>query len=581
MALNLTMANQREELKPRITVFGVGGAGGNAVNNMIEKQLEGVEFVVANTDAQALQQSMAHARIQMGLKVTEGLGAGARPSVGASAAEETIEEIVDHLAGAHMCFITAGMGGGTGTGAAPIIAQAARELGVLTVGVVTKPFQFEGGKRMRQAEEGIEALQKVVDTLIIIPNQNLFRLANERTTFTEAFAMADDVLYQGVKGVTDLMVRPGIINLDFADVRSVMDEMGKAMMGTGEADGDDRAVQAAEKAIANPLLDEISLNGAKGVLISITGGHDLTLFELDEAANIIREKVDPEANIIVGSTLDNTMEGRIRVSVVATGIDANSQMKPEQPITRRPMAQPLQLQPNAHDPRSDVPEVAFVPAAPAPQPAYVPPAAPVAAQPAPVAQAPVAQAPAYVPAQPAAQPAPRQTRTDDLFGAGDSHGGDFEPRYEDEDHGAVNDVPQPVYRPRPAAAQPQAAAPRQMPASIEAEAGSFIAPRPHVPGQPSPAALARLASAVQKNPKAAQPQPQPQVEAQPAAKPRFGIGSLINRMAGHLEGGNQAERSPAQSHRQQPPVTAYDDEAEGGNDQDKIEIPAFLRRQAN
>ena len=458
MALNLTMANQREELKPRITVFGVGGAGGNAVNNMIEKQLEGVEFVVANTDAQALQQSMAHARIQMGLKVTEGLGAGARPSVGASAAEETIEEIVDHLAGAHMCFITAGMGGGTGTGAAPIIAQAARELGVLTVGVVTKPFQFEGGKRMRQAEEGIEALQKVVDTLIIIPNQNLFRLANERTTFTEAFAMADDVLYQGVKGVTDLMVRPGIINLDFADVRSVMDEMGKAMMGTGEADGDDRAVQAAEKAIANPLLDEISLNGAKGVLISITGGHDLTLFELDEAANIIREKVDPEANIIVGSTLDNTMEGRIRVSVVATGIDANSQMKPEQPITRRPMAQPLQLQPNAHDPRSDVPEVAFVPAAPAPQPAYVPPAAPVAAQPAPVAQAPVAQAPAYVPAQPAAQPAPRQTRTDDLFGAGDSHGGDFEPRYEDEDHGAVTDVPQPVYRPRPAAAQPQAAA---------------------------------------------------------------------------------------------------------------------------
>ncbi|MDG1282853.1 MAG: cell division protein FtsZ, partial [Pseudorhodobacter sp.] len=267
MTLNLMMTSQREELKPRITVFGVGGAGGNAVNNMIDKQLEGVEFVVANTDAQALQQSRATATIQMGLKVTEGLGAGARPSVGAAAAEETIEEIVDHLAGAHMCFITAGMGGGTGTGAAPIIAQAARELGVLTVGVVTKPFQFEGNKRMKQAEEGIEALQKVVDTLIIIPNQNLFRLANERTTFTEAFAMADDVLYQGVKGVTDLMVRPGLINLDFADVRAVMDEMGKAMMGTGEAEGEDRAVQAAEKAIANPLLDEISLNGAKGVLI--------------------------------------------------------------------------------------------------------------------------------------------------------------------------------------------------------------------------------------------------------------------------------------------------------------------------
>ena len=264
MALNLTMASEQAELKPRITVFGVGGAGGNAVNNMIDQALEGVEFVVANTDAQALQQSRAPARIQMGVKVTEGLGAGARPSVGAAAAEETIEEIVDHLAGAHMCFITAGMGGGTGTGAAPIIAQAARELGVLTVGVVTKPFQFEGNKRMRQAEEGIEALQKVVDTLIIIPNQNLFRLANERTTFTEAFAMADDVLYQGVKGVTDLMVRPGLINLDFADVRAVMDEMGKAMMGTGEASGDNRAIEAAEKAIANPLLDGVSLKGAMG-----------------------------------------------------------------------------------------------------------------------------------------------------------------------------------------------------------------------------------------------------------------------------------------------------------------------------
>ena len=280
MTLNLSMPGQ-EDLKPRITVFGVGGAGGNAVNNMIEKQLDGVEFVVANTDAQALQQAKAENRVQLGIKVTEGLGAGARASVGAAAAEESIEQIVDHLAGAHMCFITAGMGGGTGTGAAPIIAQAARELGVLTVGVVTKPFQFEGGKRMRQAEEGVEALQKVVDTLIIIPNQNLFRLATEKTTFTEAFSLADDVLYQGVKGVTDLMVRPGLINLDFADVRAVMDEMGKAMMGTGEADGEDRAIQAAEKAIANPLLDEISLLGAKGVLINITGGDDLTLFALD------------------------------------------------------------------------------------------------------------------------------------------------------------------------------------------------------------------------------------------------------------------------------------------------------------
>ena len=321
MTLNLSMPGY-DELKPRITVFGVGGAGGNAVDNMIDKNLDGVDFVVGNTDAQALQQSKSETRIQLGVKVTEGLGAGARASVGAAAAEESIEQIVDHLAGAHMCFITAGMGGGTGTGAAPIIAQAARELGVLTVGVVTKPFQFEGAKRMRQAEAGVEALQKVVDTLIIIPNQNLFRLANEKTTFTEAFSLADDVLYQGVKGVTDLMVRPGLINLDFADVRSVMDEMGKAMMGTGEAEGEDRAVSAAEKAIANPLLDEISLRGAKGVLINITGGGDLTLFELDEAANRIREEVDAEANIIVGSTLDVEMGGWMRVSVVATGIDA-------------------------------------------------------------------------------------------------------------------------------------------------------------------------------------------------------------------------------------------------------------------
>ncbi len=321
MTLNLTVPD-KNDLRPRITVFGVGGAGGNAVNNMIEKELDGVEFVVANTDAQALAQSKAQSRVQIGVKVTEGLGAGARPSVGAAAAEELIEEIVDHLAGAHMCFITAGMGGGTGTGAAPIIAQAARELGVLTVGVVTKPFQFEGAKRMRQAEEGVETLQRMVDTLIIIPNQNLFRLANEKTTFTEAFSLADDVLYQGVKGVTDLMVRPGLINLDFADVRAVMDEMGKAMMGTGEGQGENRAVEAAEKAIANPLLDEISLKGAKGVLINITGGTDLTLFELDEAANRIREEVDPDANIIVGSTLDPAMEGMMRVSVVATGIDA-------------------------------------------------------------------------------------------------------------------------------------------------------------------------------------------------------------------------------------------------------------------
>ena len=317
---------EHQDLKPRIVVFGVGGAGGNAVDNMIIKNLEGANFVVANTDAQALEQSNAHKKIQMGVKITEGLGAGSNPERGALAAEESLEEIVDALRDSHMCFITAGMGGGTGTGAAPVIAQAARELGVLTVGVVTKPFQFEGLKRMEQAHSGIQELQDVVDTLIVIPNQNLFRLANEKTTATQAFELADDVLYQGVKGVTDLMVRPGLINLDFADVRAVMDEMGKAMMGTGEASGEDRAQQAAEKAIANPLLDEISLSGARGVLINVTGGNDMTLFELDEAANRIRDEIDGDAKILVGTTLDPSLDGVIRVSVVATGIEIENQM---------------------------------------------------------------------------------------------------------------------------------------------------------------------------------------------------------------------------------------------------------------
>ena len=342
MTLNLQIP-EVADLRPKITVFGVGGAGCNAVNNMIEKNLDGVDFIVANTDAQALQLSKASTRIQLGEKATEGLGAGAQPTVGALAAEESIETIVDHLAGSHMCFITAGMGGGTGTGAAPIIAQAARELGILTVGVVTKPFQFEGFKRARQADDGVETLQSVVDTLIIIPNQNLFRIANEKTTFTEAFSLADDVLYQGVKGVTDLMVRPGIINLDFADIRVVMDEMGKAMMGTGEASGEDRAIQAAEQAINNPLLDEISLYGARGVLINITGGTDLTLFEVDEAANRIRDKVDPNANILVGSALDDTLDGTMRVSVVATGIDAAEKEIGETPVPRRTLKSPLPL----------------------------------------------------------------------------------------------------------------------------------------------------------------------------------------------------------------------------------------------
>jgi cell division protein FtsZ len=313
-----------DELRPRISVIGVGGAGGNAIANMIASEVQGVDFIVANTDAQALNASPADQRIQLGLRITQGLGAGSRPEIGKAAAEETLEAIEKALDGAHMCFIAAGMGGGTGTGAAPVIAKAARDKGVLTVGVVTKPFSFEGNRRARAAEAGIEELQQHVDTLIVIPNQNLFRIANPNTTFKEAFMMADEVLQQGVRGITDLMVMPGLINLDFADVRSVMGEMGKAMMGTGEASGDNRAIEAAEKAIANPLLDGVSMKGAKGVIISITGGDDMRLMEVDEAASHIKELVDPDANIIWGSAFNNDLDGKIRVSVVATGIDAGA-----------------------------------------------------------------------------------------------------------------------------------------------------------------------------------------------------------------------------------------------------------------
>jgi cell division protein FtsZ len=370
MSINLK-APELRELKPRIMVCGVGGAGGNAVNNMIVSGLSGVDFVVANTDAQALTSSRAERIIQMGLQVTEGLGAGSKPEVGKAAAEEALEEIRDHLAGAHMVFVTAGMGGGTGTGAAPVIARAAREMGILTVGVVTKPFHFEGGRRMKVAETGICDLQKAVDTLIIIPNQNLFRVANEKTTFADAFAMADQVLYSGVACITDLMVKEGLINLDFADVRSIMSEMGKAMMGTGEATGDKRAVMAAEAAIANPLLDETSMKGARGLLISITGGNDLTLYEVDEAASRIRQEVDEEANIILGATFDSALDGVVRVSVVATGIDhvAISQIEPVQaraePLQRLRAPPPVRVAPAAPvEPAAMVNDVEIQPVAP-------------------------------------------------------------------------------------------------------------------------------------------------------------------------------------------------------------------------
>jgi|SRR5579859_690893 len=358
-------APRTTELKPRIVVFGVGGAGGNAVNNMIEAGLEGVEFVVANTDAQQLQFAKTERRVQLGVLATQGLGAGAHPEIGMSAAEESIPEIGEHLDGAHMVFITAGMGGGTGTGAAPIIAKCARERGILTVGVVTKPFHFEGRHRMRLADAGIGELQRYVDTLIVIPNQNLFRVANERTTFAEAFGMADQVLHSGVRSITDLMVLPGLINLDFADVRTVMTEMGKAMMGTGEATGEDRALMAAQNAIQNPLLDEVSLKGAKAVLVNVTGGLDMTLLEVDEAANAISEQVDPEANIIFGAAFDPSLDGMIRVSVVATGMDGASIAAIEPKLERRPMTAPPLVMPERV-------------AAPEPAPAYVSAPEPVA-----------------------------------------------------------------------------------------------------------------------------------------------------------------------------------------------------------
>jgi cell division protein FtsZ len=397
MTINLK-APELRELKPRIMVCGVGGAGGNAVNNMIASGLAGVDFIVANTDAQALTSSRAERIIQMGLQVTEGLGAGSQPEVGRASAEEAIEEIRDHLAGAHMCFVTAGMGGGTGTGAAPVIARTAREMGILTVGVVTKPFQFEGMRRMRIADSGIEELHKSVDTLIVIPNQNLFRVANEKTTFADAFSMADQVLYSGVACITDLMVREGLINLDFADVRAIMRDMGKAMMGTGEATGERRAILAAEAAIANPLLDEVSMKGAKGLLISITGGNDLTLYEVDEAASRIRQEVDEDANIILGATFDHGLEGVIRVSVVATGIDkpAGASDLNEQRVAAE-AAERLRIQAAARQAES---LQSSRPAAPAPEAYYAPQPAEAAPQPAPIQQA----APAYAP-PPAAEQA--------------------------------------------------------------------------------------------------------------------------------------------------------------------------------
>ena len=583
MAISLQAPDIRE-LKPRITVFGVGGAGGNAVNNMIESGLLGCEFVVANTDAQALTSSKAERVIQMGLGVTQGLGAGSHPEVGSAAADEVIDEIRDQLSGAHMCFITAGMGGGTGTGAAPVIARAARDMGILTVGVVTKPFQFEGLRRMRTAEAGIQELQAAVDTLIVIPNQNLFRVANEKTTFADAFAMADQVLYSGVACITDLMVKEGLINLDFADVRAIMRGMGKAMMGTGEASGEKRASRAAEAAIANPLLDDVSMKGARGLLISITGGSDLTLYELDEAATRIREEVDQEANIILGATFDESLDGIIRVSVVATGIEpllisATSPNNPGIAETEQRIAEVAERlrsearQRAAQTASLHAAQQAAQAAAPAPQ------AAP--AQPAPVLRPAMPEAPATE----TRIEAPAPVLRDDVMLA------PSQPR------AAAPFVPAP-------APAPEAPAPQH-------HAGPFVPPRPAAPVS-APLARAPRMPQIHELPPIAQTQllasrGTEAVEPQADTKRT----SLLRRLASVGFGGRREEAEapaapqraampqvqapvpPAPRMAQQPVAPTY--RPAQGNldpqgrvapqsrlmDDDQLEIPAFLRRQAN
>ncbi|OYQ32390.1 cell division protein FtsZ [Niveispirillum lacus] len=564
MSIKLGIPSVEVQTKPRITVFGVGGAGGNAVNNMIRSALEGVEFVVANTDAQALQGNLASKRVQLGSTITRGLGAGSRPDVGRAAAEEQLEEILGHLSGTNMCFITAGMGGGTGTGAAPVIARAAREQGILTVGVVTKPFNFEGAHRMRTAESGIAELAQYVDTLLIIPNQNLFRIANEKTTFADAFKMADDVLHAGVRGVTDLMVMPGLINLDFADIRTVMSEMGKAMMGTGESDSDRRAIDAAEAAINNPLLDDISMKGARGVLINITGGHDMTLFEVDEAANRIRDEVDPEANIIFGSTFDESMSGKMRVSVVATGIDNAVQQRPPVGQPQLQVVSGRRVAPTpAAAPASAVASIPAVPSNPIPvRPALQPAAIPGAAAPAfapmtpaPMPGATLAEAPAAATAMGEEQPAieaqataAMAVATAPMVSAPTSH----ELRPSDMRPAAPARRDDAFIPPRAAEGAPRATQPtapeRFVPPAPQPEKRGFFnklfgggspQPAPAAPRMPAPAPQSP-APQFHAQARQAAPAPQPVVQPEPAPRPKA---------------------TPS--------------------DEEMLDIPAFLRRQAN
>src|SRR5579875_1469182 len=540
MTLNLKVPTEELELRPRLTVIGVGGAGGNAVNNMIRSNLVGCEFIVCNTDAQAMKQSLADRRIQLGVGVTRGLGAGSRPEVGRIAAEEALEEIMGSLDGSNMVFITAGMGGGTGTGAAPVIARAAREAGILTVGVVTKPFHFEGTHRMKTAEKGIAEMTKYVDTLLIIPNQNLFRVANERTTFADAFKMADDVLHAGARGVTDLMVMPGLINLAFADIRAAMSEMGKAMMGTGEAEGDRRAIDAAEAAISNPLLEDVSMKGARGVLINITGGPDMTLYEVDEAANRIREEVDTDANIIFGSTFDEKLAGRMRISVVATGIDVDQMEHPK----------PLELVQKERAAR-DAASQAARPVAVAPPPAtpyVVQPAAPVLApepepepERAPEAAEPVATA--------VETPMPR---IDAIESQALSRGA-FMPQRQPVEPVMV----------RPASTRP-AAAPNAFADAAMAN-GARQPPRSMSQPRRTPSLFERVANAG----RLLHPQDEPaapKATAEPALRP-------------------QAAAQPVAAPSAQPTLVAARPEPAAerprAKEEDLLEIPAFLRRQAN
>ncbi|WP_282606490.1 cell division protein FtsZ [Pelagibius sp. Alg239-R121] len=580
MTLNLNVPTLKSDLSPRITVIGVGGAGGNAVNNMIQSNLEGVEFLIANTDAQAINGSNCDRCIQLGRNITQGLGAGSRPDIGRAAAEEAMDEILGHLEGSNMVFITAGMGGGTGTGAAPVIARAARESGILTVGVVTKPFHFEGVHRMRLAEAGINDMTQYVDTLIIIPNQNLFRVANEKTTFADAFKMADDVLKAGVSGVTDLMVMPGLINLDFADIRAVMTEMGKAMMGTGEADGETRAIDAAEAAISNPLLDEVSMKGARGVLINITGGPDLTLFEVDEAANRIRDEVDPDANIIFGSTFEPTMEGKMRVSVVATGIDVDEAISP------RPAAISLVSARAESTPAASLEPAAAAPIA----------AAPVAAMPA-VSGAPFASAaataqvaeyepelesqlfeePEQAPVENFAVPQPveRESVTDSFIAPAPVTAEEASSVRIEEPRATVVSEPEampelPAVRTAPAASVDEETSkvapkrPRGLFAKMTGAARALNAGKPLAQTSQSLSPLARPASPELPAATAPQATPMPPMP-QPAP---------VSAPASTLQGTSS----------QQPRLSGLDPSERIGTrqtDEDLLDIPAFLRRQAN